>query len=115
MLRFGTNDASTILQIIIDINNGKPYMVIADLHHSSVYFVKKIYKHFSKMDKLADITAELKSIDLDNNKKKVYKYDRKDNYKNNASYYRAYMQNRRLKERILRAHKLIDDNTIKPT
>lgn len=110
VLRFGTNNPIQILHIIEDVNNNMPWMIAAIKHNSSVYFVKKIYKHFGEFDTEEDIKAKLKNIDIDNNKITIYKYKRPGNYRKHAQYYRDYMKNRRLKERIIRAQKFLEDN-----
>ena len=111
MLKFGTTDEIKILQVIIDVNDNMSWMATSIKYGLSIYFIKKIYKHFNEFEKEEDIRAELKNINLNNNIIKIYKYNRTGNYKRHSEYYRTYMRARRLKERLQKAKKFIDDHT----
>lgn len=110
MLIFGTTDAKLIVVIIQAVDDKKTYVSITKTHHLSKHFIKKIYKHFKVFKTEENIQAELKSIDITNTTRSLYKYDRTGYYKLRAEYYRTYMNKRRLRIRIEKAKKLILDN-----
>lgn len=118
MLSFGTNNSNIIYSIVIDAKNKSQWVQISNKYNLSIYFIKKICKHFNKLvqsdnedEVLQSIQCELKNIYINNNKKKVYKYDRKGYYKRDPEYYKNYMKQRRFKEKLLKAQKLISDNS----
>lgn len=111
VLKFGTIDSLMILNVVIDINNEIPYMKISRTHKISCYYIKKIYKHFHTLKTEDDIRSKIKNIEVDNNVVVVYPRDNHQNYENHKKYYNDYVKSRRLRIRLEKAQKLIDDNS----
>ena len=111
VLKFGTTDSILILQVVMDINNDKPYMHISREHKLSSYYIKKIYKHFHEIKTEFDIRLKIKNIEIDNNVVVIYPRDYHKNYIKHKQYYKDYVKARRLRIALEKAQKLIDDNS----
>lgn len=110
MIKFNTIDPELILQIVKDINNKIPYNTAMKTHNISVYYIKKICRHFGGFTDIKNIKAELKSIDIDNKTPYHKKRDTKANYLKHRDHNLKYAKRCRLINKVKRIMKFLNDN-----
>lgn len=91
--------SQTILDILIDLRDNKPYRVISRIYDVSVHYVKKMNRYFGECNSSDEISAIRRRINIENHRVKTVSIDPQVNYKKYKAYYIRYGRARNVRLR----------------
>lgn len=99
--------SQTILDILIDLRDHKPYRVISRDYDVSVHYIKKMNRYFGQCNSSDKISAIRRRINIENHRVKAISVDPQLNYQKYKAYYTKYgrVKNIRLREERLERRK----------